>query len=188
MSRIEQRWADHGRGNHLNLARPRGSRGCSCRSSRDLLFRRQRQPQRAPLRPMENPFLVIAGNLFAGKRTSATVPLVVELRVRSNARRSNPSVSPVDRRQTVDTGTGRPSREFIQSFKDDPPSQKSGTFTLDTLMECSPRARQRGARPSPHSRRCHGRALGTASYDGSSSPGTLFRACSSVEMSTGFTR
>jgi arylsulfatase len=83
-------------------------------------------------------FSWIEGNLFTGRRTSANVPLVVDLRADPFERA--PFESDLYRRWAADKlWTLVPAQaiagEFIQSFKEYPPSQKSGTFTLDTVME-----------------------------------------------------
>ncbi len=83
-------------------------------------------------------FSWIEGNLFTGKRTTANVPLVVDLRADPFERA--PFESDLYRRWAADKlWTLVPAQaiagEFIQSFKDYPPSQKSGTFTLDRVME-----------------------------------------------------
>ncbi len=83
-------------------------------------------------------FSWIEGNLFTGKRTSANVPLVVDLRADPFERA--PFESDLYRRWAADKlWTLVPAQaiagQFIQSFKEYPPSQKSGTFTLDTVME-----------------------------------------------------
>ena len=83
-------------------------------------------------------FSWIEGNLFTGKRTSANVPLVVDLRADPFERA--PFESDLYRRWAADKlWTLVPAQaiagQFIQSFKEYPPSQKSGTFTLDTVMD-----------------------------------------------------
>ena len=83
-------------------------------------------------------FSWIEGNLFTGKRTSANVPLVVDLRADPFERA--PFESDLYRRWAADKlWTLVPAQaiaaRFIQSFKEFPPSQKSGTFSLDTVME-----------------------------------------------------
>jgi arylsulfatase len=84
-------------------------------------------------------FSVIEGNLFTGKRTSAgNVPLVVNLRM--DPFEKTPYESDLYRRWASDKlWTLVPAQaiagQFIQSFKEYPPSQKSGSFNLDTVME-----------------------------------------------------
>jgi arylsulfatase len=83
-------------------------------------------------------FSVIEGNLFTGKRTSAgNVPLVVNLRL--DPFEKTPYESDLYRRWASDKlWTLVPAQaiagQFIQSFVEYPPSQKSGSFNLDTVM------------------------------------------------------
>jgi arylsulfatase A-like enzyme len=83
-------------------------------------------------------FAWIEGNLFSGKRTSANVPLVVNLRADPFER--TPFESDLYRRYQADKlWTLVPAQmiagKFIQSFKDYPPSQRSGSMNLDVIME-----------------------------------------------------
>jgi len=82
-------------------------------------------------------FSWIEGNLFTGKRTSANVPLVVNLKEDPFER--TPFESDLYRRWAADKlWTLVPAQaiagKFIQSFKDYPPSQKSGVMNLDEVM------------------------------------------------------
>ncbi len=83
-------------------------------------------------------FAWIEGHLFSGKRTSANVPLVVNLRQDPFER--TPFESDFYRRFQADKlWTLVPAQaiaaRFIQSFKDYPPSQRSGSMNLDQVME-----------------------------------------------------
>ena len=83
-------------------------------------------------------FAWIEGHLFSGKRTSANVPLVVNLRQDPFER--TPFESDSYRRFQGDKlWTLVPAQaiagKFIQSFKDYPPSQRSGSMNLDQVME-----------------------------------------------------
>ena len=83
-------------------------------------------------------FAWIEGHLFSGKRTSANVPLVVNLRQDPFER--TPFESDSYRRFQADKlWTLVPAQaiagEFIQSFKEYPPSQRSGSFNLDQVMD-----------------------------------------------------
>ena len=83
-------------------------------------------------------FAWIEGHLFSGKRTSANVPLVVNLRQDPFER--TPFESDAYRRFQADKlWTLVPAQtiaaQFIQSFKDYPPSQRSGSMNLDQVME-----------------------------------------------------
>ncbi len=94
-------------------------------------------------------FSWIEGNLFSGKRTSANVPLVVNLRadpferapfVRADPFERAPFESELYRRwQAEKLWTLVPAQavvgQFVQSFREYPPSQRSGSFNLDTVME-----------------------------------------------------
>ncbi|PIF34502.1 arylsulfatase [Flavobacterium sp. 9] len=83
-------------------------------------------------------FSWIEGNLFTGKRTSMNVPLVVNLR--QDPFEKAPFESDLYRRWAAEKlWTLVPAQaiagQFVQSFKDYPPSQKSGTMNLDAVME-----------------------------------------------------
>jgi arylsulfatase len=83
-------------------------------------------------------FSWIEGNLFTGKRTSANLPLIVNLR--EDPFEKTPFESDMYRRWQADKlWTLIPAQaiagEFIQSFKEFPPSQKNGTFGIDQVME-----------------------------------------------------
>jgi arylsulfatase A-like enzyme len=83
-------------------------------------------------------FAWIDGHLFSGKRTSANVPLVVNLRQDPFER--TPFESDFYRRFQADKlWTLVPAQaiagSFIQSFKDYPPSQRIGSMNLDQVME-----------------------------------------------------
>lgn len=83
-------------------------------------------------------FAWIEGHLFSGKRTTANVPLVVNLR-RDPFERT-PFESDYYRRFQADKlWTLVPAQaiagKFIQSFKDYPPSQRVGSMNLDQVME-----------------------------------------------------
>jgi Chaperone of endosialidase len=80
----------------------------------------------------------IEGNLFSGKRTSANVPLVVNLRADPFERA--PFESDMYLRWHADKlWTLVPAQiiagKFIGSFKDYPPSQRVGSMNLDVIME-----------------------------------------------------
>jgi arylsulfatase A-like enzyme len=88
--------------------------------------------------PWKIEFSWIEGNLFTGKRTSSNVPLVVNLREDPFER--TPFESDMYRRWAADKlWTLVPAQviagKFIQSFKDYPPSQRSGSMNLDVIME-----------------------------------------------------
>jgi len=83
-------------------------------------------------------FSWIEGNLFTGKRTSMNVPLVVNLRMDPFERM--PFESDMYRRWAGDKlWTLVPAQaivgQFIQSFREFPPSQKSGSMNLDVIMD-----------------------------------------------------
>jgi hypothetical protein len=83
-------------------------------------------------------FAWIEGHLFSGKRTSANVPLVVNLRRDSYKR--TPFESDVYRRFQVDKlWTLIPAQanaaKFIQSLVDYPQSQRSDSMNVDQVME-----------------------------------------------------
>jgi arylsulfatase len=83
-------------------------------------------------------FAWIEGHLFSGKRTSANVPLVVNLRQDPFER--TPFESDFYRRFQADKlWTLVPAQvvagQFIQSFKEYPPSQRVGSMNLDQVME-----------------------------------------------------
>jgi arylsulfatase A-like enzyme len=83
-------------------------------------------------------FAWIEGHLFSGKRTSANVPLVVNLRQDPFER--TPFESDSYRRFQADKlWTLVPAQalagQFIQSFKEYPPSQRVGSMNLDQVME-----------------------------------------------------
>jgi arylsulfatase A-like enzyme len=83
-------------------------------------------------------FAWIEGHLFSGKRTSANVPLVVNLRQDPFER--TPFESDMYRRFQADKlWTLVPAQaiagSFIKSFKDYPPSQRVGSMNLDQVME-----------------------------------------------------
>ncbi|MCC8971867.1 arylsulfatase [Bradyrhizobium brasilense] len=83
-------------------------------------------------------FAWIEGHLFSGKRTSANVPLVVNLRQDPFER--TPFESESYRRWQADKlWTLVPAQaiagKFIQSFKEYPPSQRVGSMNLDVVME-----------------------------------------------------
>jgi arylsulfatase A-like enzyme len=82
-------------------------------------------------------FSWIEGNLFTGKRTSSNVPLVVNLRQDPFERM--PFESDLYRRWAAEKlWTLIPAQaivgQFIQTFKEFPPSQKSGSMNLDQIM------------------------------------------------------
>ncbi len=88
--------------------------------------------------PWKIQFSWIEGNLFTGKRTSMNVPLVTNLREDPFERA--PFESDMYRRWAGDKlWTLVPAQaiagKFIQSFKDYPPSQRSGSMNLDVIME-----------------------------------------------------
>lgn len=81
--------------------------------------------------------MTIEGHLFSGRRTSANVPLVVNLRQDPFER--TPFESDLYRRWQADKlWTLVPAQaivgQFIQSFKDYPPSQRVGSMNLDQIM------------------------------------------------------
>jgi arylsulfatase A-like enzyme len=83
-------------------------------------------------------FSWIEGNLFTGKRTSNNVPLVVNLREDPFER--TPFESDLYRRWSAEKlWTLVPAQaivgKFIQSFKEYPPSQRSGAMNVDVIME-----------------------------------------------------
>ena len=83
-------------------------------------------------------FSWIEGNLFTGKRTSMNVPMVVNLREDPFER--TPFESETYRRWQADKlWTLVPAQavvgRFIQSFKEFPPSQRSGSMNLDQILE-----------------------------------------------------
>ncbi|MBA2964949.1 MULTISPECIES: arylsulfatase [Ramlibacter] len=83
-------------------------------------------------------FSWIEGHLFSGSRKSANVPLVVNLRQDPFER--TPFESDSYRRFQADKlWTLVPAQaiagQFIQSFKDYPPSQRTGSMNLDQVME-----------------------------------------------------
>jgi len=83
-------------------------------------------------------FSWIEGNLFTGRRTANNVPLVVNLR--QDPFEKTPFESDMYRRWVADKlWTLVPAQaitgQFIQSFKEFPPSQKSGSMNLDQVME-----------------------------------------------------
>lgn len=83
-------------------------------------------------------FAWIEGNLFTGKRTSGNVPLLVNLRQDPFER--TPFESESYRRNQLDKlWTLVPAQaiagQFIQSFKEYPPSQRVGSTNLDQVME-----------------------------------------------------
>jgi arylsulfatase A-like enzyme len=80
----------------------------------------------------------IDGNLFTGKRTGMNVPLVVNLR--QDPFEKAPFESDMYRRWAAEKlWTLVPAQviagQFVQSFKDYPPSQKSGSMNLDVIMQ-----------------------------------------------------
>lgn len=82
-------------------------------------------------------FAWIEGHLFSGRRTSANVPLVVNLRQDPFER--TPFESDLYRRWQADKlWTLVPAQaivgKFIQSFKEYPPSQRVGSMNLDQIM------------------------------------------------------
>ncbi|HWY88092.1 MAG TPA: arylsulfatase [Gemmataceae bacterium] len=88
--------------------------------------------------PWKIQFSWIDGNLFTGKRTSMNVPLVTNLREDPFERA--PFESDMYRRWAGDKlWTLVPAQaiagKFIQSFKEYPPSQRSGSMNLDVIME-----------------------------------------------------
>jgi arylsulfatase len=88
--------------------------------------------------PWKIEFSWIEGNLFTGKRTSMNVPLVVNLRQDPFERA--PFESDMYRRWAGDKlWTLVPAQaiagKFIQSIKDYPPSQRSGSMNLDVIMQ-----------------------------------------------------
>ena len=88
--------------------------------------------------PWKIQFSWIEGNLFTGKRTSMNVPLVTNLREDPFERA--PFESDMYRRWAADKlWTLVPAQaiagRFIQSFKEYPPSQRSGSMNLDVIME-----------------------------------------------------
>jgi len=88
--------------------------------------------------PWKIHFAWIEGHLFSGKRTSANVPLVVNLRQDPFER--TPFESDSYRRFQADKlWTLVPAQavagRFIQSFKEYPPSQRVGSMNLDQVME-----------------------------------------------------
>lgn len=83
-------------------------------------------------------FAWIEGHLFSGKRTSANVPLVVNLRQDPFER--TPFESDSYRRWQADklwtlVPAQATAAQFVQSFKDYPPSQRVGSMNLDQVME-----------------------------------------------------
>jgi arylsulfatase A-like enzyme len=83
-------------------------------------------------------FAWIEGHLFSGKRTSANVPLVINLRQDPFER--TPFESDAYRRFQADKlWTLVPAQsiagQFVSSFKEYPPSQRSGSMNLDQVME-----------------------------------------------------
>ena len=88
--------------------------------------------------PWKIQFSWIEGNLFTGKRTSMNIPLVTNLREDPFERA--PFESDMYRRWAGDKlWTLVPAQaiagRFIQSFKEYPPSQRSGSMNLDVIME-----------------------------------------------------
>jgi arylsulfatase len=88
--------------------------------------------------PWKIEFSWIEGNLFTGKRTSMNVPLVVNLRMDPFERA--PFESDMYRRWAGDKlWTLVPAQaiagKFIGSFKEYPPSQRSGSMNLDVIMQ-----------------------------------------------------
>ena len=88
--------------------------------------------------PWKIEFSWIEGNLFTGKRTANNVPLVVNLREDPFERA--PFESDMYRRWAADKlWTLVPAQaivgKFIQSFKEYPPSQRSGSMNLDVIMD-----------------------------------------------------
>ena len=83
-------------------------------------------------------FAWIEGHLFSGKRTSANIPLVVNLREDPFERAPFESDS-YRRFQADKLWTLIPAQaiagQFVQSFKEFPPSQRSGSMNLDQVME-----------------------------------------------------
>ena len=83
-------------------------------------------------------FAWIEGHLFSGKRTTANVPLVVNLRQDPFERA--PFESDLYRRYQADKlWTLVPAQaiagEFVKSFKEYPPSQRVGSMNLDQVMD-----------------------------------------------------
>jgi len=88
--------------------------------------------------PWKIQFSWIEGNLFTGRRASMNVPLVTNLRQDPFERA--PFESDMYRRWAGDKlWTLVPAQaiagRFIQSFKEYPPSQRSGSMNLDVIME-----------------------------------------------------
>ena len=88
--------------------------------------------------PWKINFSWIEGNLFTGKRTSANIPLVVNLR--EDPFEKTPFESHMYRRWQADKlWTLVPAQaiagQFIGSFKEYPQSQRVGSFSLDQVME-----------------------------------------------------
>ena len=88
--------------------------------------------------PWKINFSWIEGNLFTGKRTSANIPLVVNLR--EDPFEKTPFESHMYRRWQADKlWTLVPAQaiagQFIASFKEYPQSQRVGSFSLDQVME-----------------------------------------------------
>src|SRR5450432_4349882 len=83
-------------------------------------------------------FAWIEGNLFTGRRTSANVPLVVNLR-QDPFERTPFEADSYRRFQADKLWTLVPAQaiagQFIQSFKEYPPSQRVGSMNLDVVME-----------------------------------------------------
>jgi arylsulfatase A-like enzyme len=83
-------------------------------------------------------FAWIDGNLFTGKRTTANVPLTVNLREDPFER--TPFEADFYRRFQADklwvlVPAQAIAGQFIQSFREYPPSQKVGSMNLDQVME-----------------------------------------------------
>src|SRR5450432_4015141 len=83
-------------------------------------------------------FSWIEGNLFTGKRTSANVPLVVNLR--EDPFEKTPWESDLYRRWAAEklwvlVPAQAIAGQFIQTFKEYPPSQRVGSMNLDVVME-----------------------------------------------------
>jgi hypothetical protein len=90
------------------------------------------------IRQLEDPLRLDRGHLFTGKRTSANVPLAVNLRQDPFGR--TPFESDSYRRFQADKlWTLVPAQaiagQFIQSLKDFPPSQRTGSINIDQVME-----------------------------------------------------
>jgi len=83
-------------------------------------------------------FSWIEGNLFTGRRTANNVPLVVNLR--QDPFEKTPFESDMYRRWVADklwalVPAQAIAGQFIQSLKEFPPSQRSGSMNLDQVME-----------------------------------------------------